>query len=135
MRCGVRLRWANLLQLRRPSPGLLLCWSRRGAPGAPWWTPRGAYEPLQSGERGDDEAAFYQTLASDPSVPPAIRAAFPGYYGVQEGPSATGGVARFLVMEDLTAGCAQPCIVDIKVRTTADTRVRFRGQLFGQCAV
>ncbi|KAL9239818.1 hypothetical protein vseg_014101 [Gypsophila vaccaria] len=74
------------------------------------------YKPLQSGERGAKEAAFYESFSSDTHVPDHIRRFFPKYYGTQSIEASDGsGLQPHLVLDDLTAKYSNPSIMDTKI--------------------
>ena len=108
-----------------------------GAPGALGDGAGRFYKPLQAGVRGERERAFYEGVTrlaatsggdgdSDgddhPAGPFTVRAApllaaLPRFHGV----AAAGGPENtlFLVLEDVAAGYARPCLADIKVGARA----------------
>uniref|UniRef100_A0A0A9C2T9 Inositol polyphosphate multikinase n=1 Tax=Arundo donax TaxID=35708 RepID=A0A0A9C2T9_ARUDO len=76
------------------------------------------YKPLQAGDRGEHEVAFYEAFSAQPAVPPRIRDAFfPRFHGTRLLPTA----ARpdephpHLVLDDLLAGLEAPSVIDIKI--------------------
>uniref|UniRef100_A0A0A8YY06 Inositol polyphosphate multikinase n=1 Tax=Arundo donax TaxID=35708 RepID=A0A0A8YY06_ARUDO len=76
------------------------------------------YKPLQAGDRGEHEVAFYEAFSTHPAVPPRIRDAFfPRFHGTRLLPTA----ARpdephpHLVLDDLLAGLEAPSVIDIKI--------------------
>jgi len=73
-------------------------------------------KPIQDGERGQREAAFYKNISSssDPSV--ALFCQFvPQFFGISRKVKEDGTKAEFLMMENLTQGIALPCIMDVKI--------------------
>lgn len=74
------------------------------------------YKPLQGGDRGSRELAFYTSFSSNPKVPPAIRRFFPKFHGTRLVEASDGsGLLPHLVLEDLTLGKHNPSIMDIKI--------------------
>ncbi|KAL5218179.1 hypothetical protein ABZP36_018863 [Zizania latifolia] len=76
------------------------------------------YKPLQAGDRGEHELAFYIAFSAHPAVPPRIRDAFfPRFHGTRRIPTAArpGELYPHIVLEDLLAGIAAPCVADIKI--------------------
>lgn len=74
------------------------------------------YKPLQSGERGSKEVAFYEKFCSNTTIPDHIRNFFPIFYGTQLLEASDGsGKHPHLVLEDLASGRVNPCIMDIKI--------------------
>ena len=108
-----------------------------GAPGALGDGAGRFYKPLQAGVRGERERAFYEGVTrlaapssgdgdshgdDHPAGPFTARAApllaaLPRFHGV----AAAGGPENtlFLVLEDVAAGYARPCLADIKVGARA----------------
>lgn len=74
------------------------------------------YKPLQGGDRGDKETAFYETLWGDNNVPDNVKKIFPMFYGtVLVNAVGDKGPCKHAVMEDLTHGFQHPCVMDIKL--------------------
>ncbi|GJN21180.1 hypothetical protein PR202_gb08636 [Eleusine coracana subsp. coracana] len=76
------------------------------------------YKPLQAGDRGEQEAAFYEAFSSHPAVPYRIRDAFfPGFHGTRLLPTAArpGEPHPHLVLDDLLAGLDAPSVMDVKI--------------------
>lgn len=74
------------------------------------------YKPLQSGERGSKEVAFYEKFCSNTTIPDHIRNFFPIFYGTQLLEASNGsGEHPHLVLEDLASGRVNPSIMDIKI--------------------
>jgi len=73
-------------------------------------------KPIQAGERGQREAAFYKDISSssDPSV--ALFYQFvPQFFGLSRKIMEDGTKAEYLMMENLTQGFKLPCIMDVKI--------------------
>jgi len=73
-------------------------------------------KPIQGGERGRREAAFYKNISSssDPSI--ALFCQFvPQFFGISRKVQEDGTKAEFLMMENLTHGIKLPCIMDVKI--------------------
>lgn len=74
------------------------------------------YKPLQSGERGLKEVAFYEALRSDKTFPDHIRCFFPIFYGTQLLEVSNGsGTHPHLILQDLNSTQVDPSIMDIKM--------------------
>ncbi|XP_044480409.1 inositol polyphosphate multikinase alpha-like [Mangifera indica] len=74
------------------------------------------YKPLQDGERGSNEVAFYTSFSSNTKIPDHIRRFFPVFYGTQLLQASDGsGLCPHLVLEDLVAKCLNPSIIDVKI--------------------
>uniref|UniRef100_A0A0D9VGI1 Inositol polyphosphate multikinase n=1 Tax=Leersia perrieri TaxID=77586 RepID=A0A0D9VGI1_9ORYZ len=78
------------------------------------------YKPLQAGDRGEHELAFYTAFAAHPAVPPRVRDAFfPRFHGMRLLPtparSAGGEPYPHIVLDDLLAGIPSPCVADVKI--------------------
>ncbi|RAL44968.1 hypothetical protein DM860_003727 [Cuscuta australis] len=74
------------------------------------------YKPLQGGDRGSHEVAFYTSFYSNPKIPPHIRRFFPKFHGTQVLEASDGsGLLSHLVLEDLTLAKSNPSIMDIKI--------------------
>lgn len=74
------------------------------------------YKPIQSGDRGDQEIAFYEQFWTDPAVPPTVARFFSGYYGTAMIDCEDGrGPYKHLVMDDLTLNYVEPSIIDVKI--------------------
>lgn len=75
-------------------------------------------KPVQKGERGKKEVAFYEDISSS-SDPSSVRSAFselmPHYFGVSKKLMEDGSTGEFLMMENLTKGFKLPCVMDIKM--------------------
>ncbi|KAL8123157.1 inositol polyphosphate multikinase beta-like [Apium graveolens] len=74
------------------------------------------YKPLQSGERGLKEVAFYEALRSNKTFPDHIRSFFPIFYGTQLIEVSNGsGMHPHLILQDLNSTQIDPSIMDIKI--------------------
>jgi inositol-polyphosphate multikinase len=76
------------------------------------------YKPLQAGDRGEHEAAFYEAFSAHPAVPRRVKDAFfPGYHGTRLLPTAgrPDEPHPHLVLDDLLAGLDAPSVIDIKI--------------------
>ncbi|KAK8686378.1 hypothetical protein V6N13_125403 [Hibiscus sabdariffa] len=74
------------------------------------------YKPLQDGERGTKELAFYHSLSSDTRLPDRIRKFFPAFYGSQLLEASDGsGLRPHLVLQDLASNHLDPSILDVKM--------------------
>lgn len=74
------------------------------------------YKPLQSDERGKNEAAFYTSFSSNTKIPDHISRFFPKFNGTQLVQASDGsGMQPHLVLEDLTFGRVNPSLMDIKI--------------------
>ncbi|PWA59677.1 Inositol polyphosphate kinase [Artemisia annua] len=73
------------------------------------------YKPLQSGKRGAEEAAFYESFSSNTKVPEHIRKYFPTYYGTKVMKASTGVEHPHIVLQDLASTRVNPSIMDIKI--------------------
>ncbi|XP_040376790.1 inositol polyphosphate multikinase IPK2 [Oryza brachyantha] len=77
------------------------------------------YKPLQAGDRGEHELAFYTAFAAHPAVPPRVRDAFfPRFHGSRllPAPASPGGEPYpHIVLDDLLAGLPSPCVADVKI--------------------
>ncbi|KAL6634473.1 hypothetical protein ACP70R_027144 [Stipagrostis hirtigluma subsp. patula] len=76
------------------------------------------YKPLQAGDRGEHELAFYEAFSAHPAVPARIRDAFfPRFHGTRLLPIAArpGEPHPHIALEDLLAGVASPSVIDIKI--------------------
>lgn len=74
------------------------------------------YKPLQKGERGSDEVAFYVSFYSNTKIPDNIRQYFPKFHGTQMVDASDGsGLHAHLVLQDLVSGRVNPSIMDIKI--------------------
>ncbi|KAK1358059.1 Inositol polyphosphate multikinase [Heracleum sosnowskyi] len=74
------------------------------------------YKPLQSGERGLKEVAFYEALRSNKTFPDHIRSFFPIYYGTKHLEVSNGsGMHPHLILQDLNSTQVNPSIMDIKM--------------------
>ncbi|KAL6899135.1 hypothetical protein ACP4OV_005793 [Aristida adscensionis] len=76
------------------------------------------YKPLQAGDRGEHEVTFYEALAAHPGVPSQILDCFfPRFYGTRLLPTAArpGEPHPHIALEDILAGMAEPCVMDIKI--------------------
>ncbi|CAL5327529.1 unnamed protein product [Camellia sinensis] len=74
------------------------------------------YKPLQSGERGSTEKAFYTSFSSNTSIPEDIRRFFPVFHGTQVLEASDGsGPCPHLVLQDIVSGHLSPSIMDIKM--------------------
>ncbi|GLU20837.1 hypothetical protein SLE2022_370170 [Rubroshorea leprosula] len=74
------------------------------------------YKPLQDGERGSKEVAFYTVFSSNTSIPGHIHKFFPVFYGTQLVEASDGsGLCPHLVLQDVVSGCCNPSIMDIKI--------------------
>ncbi|KAF3441412.1 hypothetical protein FNV43_RR15326 [Rhamnella rubrinervis] len=74
------------------------------------------YKPLQSGERGSREVAFYISFSSNIKIPDRIRKFFPIYHGTKLVEASDGsGLQPHLVLEDVVSNRLNPSIMDIKI--------------------
>ncbi|XAR50417.1 Inositol-polyphosphate multikinase [Bertholletia excelsa] len=74
------------------------------------------YKPLQGDERGSNEVAFYKSFSSNLKIPAHIRKFFPIFYGTQVAEASDrSGLRPHLVLQDVTSGCINPSIMDIKI--------------------
>ncbi|CAN4118096.1 unnamed protein product [Withania somnifera] len=74
------------------------------------------YKPLQGGERGSKEVAFYRSLSTNCGIPEHIQRFFPTFYGTQLVEASDGsGLLPHLALEDLALGRVNPSIMDIKI--------------------
>ncbi|WOG99334.1 hypothetical protein DCAR_0518682 [Daucus carota subsp. sativus] len=74
------------------------------------------YKPLQSGERGLKEVAFYESLSSNKTIPNHIRSYFPKFYGTKLLEVSNGSAMHpHLILEDLNSAQLDPSIMDIKM--------------------
>jgi len=73
-------------------------------------------KPIQAGERGLREAAFYKNISSssDPSIG-LFYQFVPQFFGISRKVQENGSKAEFLMMENLTLGFKLPCIMDVKI--------------------
>lgn len=76
------------------------------------------YKPLQAGDRGEHEVAFYEAFSAHAAVPARIRDTFfPRFHGTRLLPTEAqpGEPHPHLVLNDLHAGFEAPCVADIKI--------------------
>ncbi|KAJ1279335.1 hypothetical protein BS78_04G147800 [Paspalum vaginatum] len=76
------------------------------------------YKPLQTGDRGEQELAFYEAFSAHAAVPPRIRDTFfPRFHGTRLLPTEarSGEPHPHLVLDDLLAGLEAPSVADIKI--------------------
>lgn len=74
------------------------------------------YKPLQEDERGSREAAFYETLYSNPKIMKQMLRFFPAFYGTEFIKASDGsGLHPHLVLQDAVSDYVKPCIMDIKI--------------------
>ncbi|KAF0891966.1 hypothetical protein E2562_011343 [Oryza meyeriana var. granulata] len=77
------------------------------------------YKPLQAGDRGEHELAFYTAFSAHPAVSPRVRDAFfPRFYGTRLLPTPArpgGDPYPHIVLDDLLAGLPSPCVADVKI--------------------
>ncbi|CAO2045958.1 unnamed protein product [Urochloa humidicola] len=76
------------------------------------------YKPLQAGDRGEHEVAFYEAFSAHAAVPPRIRDTFfPRFHGTRLLPTEArpGEPYPHLVLDDLLAGLDAPSVADIKI--------------------
>jgi inositol-polyphosphate multikinase len=76
------------------------------------------YKPLQAGDRGEHEVAFYEAFSAHAAVPARIRDTFfPRFHGTRLLPTEAqpGEPHPHLVLDDLLAGFEAPCVADIKI--------------------
>lgn len=73
-------------------------------------------KPLQDGERGAREVAFYTRLFSNTGIPNHIRNYFPGFHGIQLLEASDGsGLLPHIILDDLLSGHLHPSVMDIKI--------------------
>jgi 1D-myo-inositol-tetrakisphosphate 5-kinase/inositol-polyphosphate multikinase len=76
------------------------------------------YKPLQSDERGTNEAAFYTSFSSTTRIPDHIRKFFPVFHGTQLLQASDGsGLLPHLVLQDVVSNRLNPSIMDLKIGT------------------
>ncbi|XP_048510648.1 inositol polyphosphate multikinase isoform X2 [Athalia rosae] len=70
------------------------------------------YKPIEKPLLGEREITFYERLqeSTDSSIH-ELREYTPQYYGTKELKLAV----KFLILEDLTAGMSEPCVMDVKI--------------------
>lgn len=74
------------------------------------------YKPLQSDERGTNEAAFYTSFSSTTRIPDHIRKFFPVFHGTQLLQASDGsGLLPHLVLQDVVSNRLNPSIMDLKI--------------------
>ncbi|KAF9623504.1 hypothetical protein IFM89_003120 [Coptis chinensis] len=74
------------------------------------------YKPLQNGERGSREVAFYTKFSSNANVPDHIRRYFPVFYGTQLLEASDGsGLQPHIILEDLVSTRVHPSLMDVKI--------------------
>lgn len=76
------------------------------------------YKPLQAGDRGEHEVAFYEAFSTHPAVQPRIRDTFfPRFHGTRLLPTEArpGEPYPHLVLDDLHAGLEAPSVADLKI--------------------
>ncbi|KAF5743633.1 hypothetical protein HS088_TW08G00218 [Tripterygium wilfordii] len=74
------------------------------------------FKPLQDGDRGSREVAFYTSFSSNTKVPSQIRRFYPAFYGTQLLEASDGsGLLPHLVLQDLVSSRRKPAIMDIKI--------------------
>ncbi|XP_050226127.1 inositol polyphosphate multikinase beta [Mercurialis annua] len=74
------------------------------------------YKPLQDGERGAREAAFYTSFSSNTRVPDDIRKFFPMFYGTQLLEASDGsGLLPHIILQDFVSHRVHPSLMDIKI--------------------
>ncbi|KAL8130020.1 hypothetical protein V2J09_019175 [Rumex salicifolius] len=74
------------------------------------------YKPLQNGDRGDKEVAFYESFYSNKKVPATMHKFFSKFYGTQRIKASDGsGLLPHLVLEDIVSTYNNPSIMDIKM--------------------
>ncbi|GKV18588.1 hypothetical protein SLEP1_g28948 [Rubroshorea leprosula] len=74
------------------------------------------YKPLQVGELGSREVAFYRDFSTNAEIPDYIRKFFPVFYGTETVEASNGsGLCSHLVLQDLVSGRYNPSVVDIKI--------------------
>ncbi|KAM7272653.1 hypothetical protein ACFE04_027316 [Oxalis oulophora] len=74
------------------------------------------YKPLQAGQRGSIEEAFYKSFATNVKVPDHVRKFFPAYHGTQLVQATDGsGLLPHLVLEDVVAAHTNASVIDIKI--------------------
>ncbi|KAJ7566958.1 hypothetical protein O6H91_02G125600 [Diphasiastrum complanatum] len=74
------------------------------------------FKPLQDGERGEREVIFYEKFWADKNVPTNVKRFFPRFHGTVliDNPDGA-GATKHAILEDLSSGLRQPCIMDIKM--------------------
>lgn len=73
-------------------------------------------KPLQDGERGAREVAFYTRLFSIPAIPDHIRNHFPVFHGTKLLEASDGsGLLSHLILDDLLSDRLHPSVMDIKI--------------------
>ncbi|GLT66382.1 hypothetical protein SLA2020_387490 [Shorea laevis] len=74
------------------------------------------YKPLQDGERGSREVAFYRDFSTNAEIPDYIGKFFPVFYGTVMAEASDGsGLSPHLVLQDLVSGRCNPSVMDIKI--------------------
>jgi inositol-polyphosphate multikinase len=76
------------------------------------------YKPLQAGDCGEHEVAFYEAFSAHAAVPARIRDTFfPRFHGTRLLPTEAqpGEPHPHLVLDNLLAGFEAPCVADIKI--------------------
>ncbi|KAF3441387.1 hypothetical protein FNV43_RR15301 [Rhamnella rubrinervis] len=74
------------------------------------------YKPLQSGERGSKEVAFYKSFSSNTEIQDRIRKFFPIFHGTMLIEASDGsGLQPHLVLEDVVFRRLNPSIMDVKI--------------------
>lgn len=74
------------------------------------------YKPLQSGDRGAKEVAFYTEFSTETRIPDEIRKLFPVFHGTRELEASDGsGMHPHLVLEDIVSSRTNPSILDVKM--------------------
>ena len=74
------------------------------------------YKPLQSGDRGSNEVAFYENFWSIEAIPSRVRVFFPFFHGTKPIEASDGSGSRaHLVLEDVVSARPNPSVMDIKI--------------------